>query len=194
MVSAMQCKMNQSLPRGPLTSIVLGGSTLRSAAFFLGIGGSTRVNSTSGGMDNGAAPMREQRRRELENDRRGILAKAGTRKSGKRTVLKGPVTIDLLIRRRTELWWWDGKRLSMLNQEIWACMRKSSFTFAKALVSRVKDLQLGWICVSGQLIVLVHACACQAAKPKMFLPDAVGQIAAAAQQQGRACNRSSAYR
>ena len=69
-------------PRGPVTSIMRGASTLVIMALRFAEGSMT-VMVTSGGSETGASPVREERKGVVAN-RRGFAAlKAGVRKSGR---------------------------------------------------------------------------------------------------------------
>ena len=70
-----------NIPSGPSTSTTRGGSALLIA--FFAEGGSSRRRLTSGGIDNGALPIRDLHRVEHEKERvGGVATKAGRRKSG----------------------------------------------------------------------------------------------------------------
>ena len=81
-----------NIPSGPSTSTICGGSALV-IAFLVG-GGSRRRRLTSGGIDNGAPPIRDLHREEHEKKRVvGVATKAGRRKSGTSIDLLESVTI-----------------------------------------------------------------------------------------------------
>jgi hypothetical protein len=78
--SVYDCWSN--IPNGP--SITTVGRAAAGAIFFLKTGGMT-LNLTSGGIDKGARPICDGRYVEAENNREGMIGKAGSRKAGKET-------------------------------------------------------------------------------------------------------------
>ena len=83
----------EDTPRGPSTSMVFEGITLKPSVFRFG--GSRSVKFTSGGSNRGALPIRDSHLEEVENDRDRVVVavkvavakeSAGTRKSGGRKV------------------------------------------------------------------------------------------------------------